>query len=774
MRRAAATLALLLLAGVMGPAPRAIAHTSPTPTEPLPPHAHEFPLRSGSSLALRGGDEPAMRFHGRWRGAPQAVDPMTTGGTLRVAGARDEGDSGTIRLPAERWSRKGKTFRYADPGGSAGGILSLQVAMGAKGGSLKMKAGTGAWQYRLDAAQTEVAVTLEIGTSRWCAVFGTSDLRQKSDRRLRGRATVKPGGCACDALVASTWAGVQSIFEQHGCTAEACHGSAPGEGGLDLRPDVAFANLVGVPSTADEEIPRVLPGDKDGSLLWQKLAVRTLGLEDVPGSGMPVGEVAPLSEDELRIISLWIYNGAPATGIVPDSDALLLSSCTPPPEPQKIPAPDPPAPGEGVQLHSAPWSVPVSSEDEVCFPTYYDLSGVIDEEFRGPCPESRGGPSRECFFYNRLELIQDPNSHHSIPRVYVGDYPPTHPSFGAWTCHGGDMDGTPCNPTNLGVAAPLGADCGGAPAECAGTPEPTIACIGYGPPDFGQGFNLAESAGAPSILTATEPRYVLDLPYAVMDAIPVSGVIVWNSHAFNATAKPTTNEQWLRFFFAPEDEQIHQLQDFFHIRDIFIHEVPPFERRNYCTTLTFRPGTRLFEMVSHTHKRGALFELWGPGISSVCSTAVDPACAPEPGPPALRTTDYADPDQVFFDPPMPLDGDDLSRSVKYCATYDNGMTDPTRVKRRSTAPPGAVVCTEAEIACLDGPRRGQLCGGDDAQCDSAPGAGDGVCDACPLRGWVTADDEMFALLGSYHCEAGVDCVLPTEFPRQFPGGVIAP
>jgi len=328
-------------------------------------------------------------------------------------------------------------------------------------------------------------------------------------------------------------------------------------------------------------------------------------------------------------------------------------------------------------------------------------------------------------------------------------------------------------PTGIGTPAPAGADCA-PPGECAGAVRSSIACIGYGPPDFGQGFNLAESAGAPDIFIATEPRYVIDLPHGVMDAIPISGVMVWNSHAFNATPEPTTNEQWLRLFFAPPEDRQYLLHDYFHIRDIFIQNVPPFERREYCTTLTFRPGTRLFEMVSHTHKRGALFEAWGPGVSSICSTAVDPTCAREPGPPTLRTTDYADPDQVFFDTPLALDGDDLSRSIKYCATYDNGFTDPAAVKRRSTAPPGAVTCSNAEIACLDGPYRGTPCGGDDRVCDSAPGANDGTCDACPLRGWVTADDEMFALLGSYYCADGVDCALPTEFPRQLPGGITFP
>jgi hypothetical protein len=37
-----------------------------------------------------------------------------------------------------------------------------------------------------------------------------------------------------------------------------------------------------------------------------------------------------------------------------------------------------------------------------------------------------------------------------------------------------------------------------------------------------------------------------------------------------------------------------------------------------------------------------------------------------------------------------------------------------------------------------------------ASCDSAAGAGDGECDACPLIGGVTTEDEMFVLLGDYY------------------------
>ena len=42
-------------------------------------------------------------------------------------------------------------------------------------------------------------------------------------------------------------------------------------------------------------------------------------------------------------------------------------------------------------------------------------------------------------------------------------------------------------------------------------------------------------------------------------------------------------------------------------------------------------------------------------------------------------------------------------------------------------------------------------------CDSSPGKGDGICDACALTGGLTTDDEMFILIGSYFCKPGTEC-----------------
>jgi hypothetical protein len=721
----------------------------------------EHPL-APSSVMLRGGSSHRVVFQARWKGETGAVDPTAQGGTLRIIGGPNEGDSGLVELPAERWTVRKRVLRYQDRAGTAAGIRSVILRVGKKGGIVKI-IGRGAWPYTIDRPQTEVTVTFGIGVARWCAKFDADNL-DNGNGMVRGHSKIAPASCPCEAPATSTFAGIQTaIFERHGCTQAICHGASPGEGSLDLRPDHAYASLVDVPSTILPSQKRVEPGARDQSLLYRKLAASTLGLEGVPGAAMPNGAFAPLSPSELRAIELWIYNGAAQEGVVKGTDT-LLGSCLPPPEPQKIRPPEHPGPGEGVQLYSPPWTIPANGEGEVCFATWYDFSAEVPDELKFPCPNIWGGPSRECFAYKRTELTQDPNSHHSILRLYRGNYPITDPGFGTFTCHGGANAGTACDPLKIGVPAPTGADCGER-SGCAGSVVPAVACIGYGPPDLSVGAKFgADSETTPQITISTSPYYKNAYPPDVYNVMPVSGIFVENSHAFNATDEPTTNEQWLNIYFATPAERKYIVQDLFDGLDIFIENVPPFEKREYCRTFTMPVGTRMFEMYSHTHKRGKLFRGWGPGIPTTCSSSYT-TCTPETTEPFLVTTDYADPDIVHWPDGLVLDGDAAARTFKYCALYDNGATDPSKVKRLSTSPLppfGIGSCKVSDTACVDGPHKGEPCNGSNAACDSSPGLGDGVCDACPLRGGVTTDDEMFIMLGAYYCAPGSPCEATIE------------
>ena len=111
--------------------------------------------------------------------------------------------------------------------------------------------------------------------------------------------------------------------------------------------------------------------------------------------------------------------------------------------------------------------------------------------------------------------------------------------------------------------------------------------------------------------------------------------------------------------------------------------------------------------------------------------------------------------QLNFSPPVLYDSADPDdRTFLYCSVYDNGST-PTSpaVKRQSTSPsaPGGLgpfapggPCDDTETTCFGGANAGTACNGNDAVCDS------GQCDACPVRGGVTTEDEMFIFIGTYY------------------------
>src|SRR5690606_30652936 len=74
------------------------------------------------------------------------------------------------------------------------------------------------------------------------------------------------------------------------------------------------------------------------------------------------------------------------------------------------------------------------------------------------------------------------------------------------------------------------------------------------------------------------------------------------------------------------------------------------------------------------------------------------------------------------------------------------------------------------VACTAG-RVGAPCNGEDdhAACDSSPGAGDGECDACPITGGESTENEMFNLFGLYYVDpavAGEDAALGVASAAQ--------
>lgn len=132
------------------------------------------------------------------------------------------------------------------------------------------------------------------------------------------------GVAACDEDLSSvtgpspnlepTFSSIQrEIFEttdqagRQACTG--CHtaaGRTPA-GGLNLTSGNSYGALVGVSSGQRPGVPRVAPGNPDGSYLVRKLE----GGPDIGGTRMPRGTGPYLTPGQMLVVRRWIAIGAP-------------------------------------------------------------------------------------------------------------------------------------------------------------------------------------------------------------------------------------------------------------------------------------------------------------------------------------------------------------------------------------------------------------------------------------------------------------------------------
>ncbi|HEX6244027.1 MAG TPA: hypothetical protein VFZ61_24090 [Polyangiales bacterium] len=539
-----------------------------------------------------------------------------------------------------------------------------------------------------------------------------------------------PGPCD------TTWKAVQrTIFEGRGCTESACHGAKEKAGGLDLSPGVAYKNLVFADAEASLSVPlyRIHPGEQALSLLYLKVAAAVDEEAKLPagaGAPMPTGK-APLSADQLAGLRLWIRAGAPETGVVEGTQELLGCDLPSEADPNRTIQPPVPDVEEGFQHASGTWTVPPDTDNEVCFATYYDLSDSAPDWARFPC--ELNGDSHTCVGFKRRQLSQDAQSHHSIINVYTGSASPTDPSWGAWRCVGGDLDQKACDPTKLGVSASSGgADCG-ADSACQSAPVKSIACRGYGPTD--RDLKSVGAGGAQSPVSSQR------FPEGVYGQLPIKGIIVWNSHGFNLTSKAADIGQFNTFWYARPNERTYLVRRIFDSRYIFTMTVPPFESREYCATFTLPRYANLANISSHAHKRGVLWRTWLPPNTPNCLPSA--GCSPNAAPPDYVSKSYNDPLTIDYSPALTFDGEDeASRTLKYCAVFDNGKDHADLVKQRSKLLEGVNDCGSGQTFCLDGANKGKACASD----GDCPGSS---CDACTVTGGFTTEDEMFILLGDF-------------------------
>jgi len=526
------------------------------------------------------------------------------------------------------------------------------------------------------------------------------------------------------------------IFERKGCTAQACHGAAK-VGGLDLRADVAWENLVDAPS-ANSANARVQPGTAYDSYLYQKLRAATEpGSVQVAGSPMPVG-TAPLADKELEAIQLWILKGAPKTGTVADQTkgidvGSLLDACLPPAKPIKTKPLDPPAADEGIQFVLPPYLLAKNSEVEICTPFAYDFTDKVPAEYKDV--------ARNVMFVNGSRVRQDPQSHHLVvwnPKKPLTSVAPNDPT---WTCRGGASDGKACN------AQKGSADCGEG-SVCAGKATPGTLCgfdtaaLGSGGPltldQLAQLLGLLGGGGIPSQVANTQsPQQYTPPLEGVYTEIPLKGVLWFNSHAFNLTDEDTLLEARVNYLYAKELKREMRPVNVIDNNAVFNGQ-PPFTRKTYCGKHVVPQNYSLAIMTGHTHRRGEHFWVTDAKRAKI-----------------YESFDYNDPDYRRFAPWLEFTSPNAAdRTLEYCATFSNGLTkddEPdVELVTRASRMPDRTKCTP--VACTAG-KVAAACKSD-ADCDSTPGAGDGDCDACPITAGQTTENEMFVLMPWY--------VLPPE------------
>lgn len=770
----AAFLALVLALALVVPATPADAHVSSDPIRAKvlkldtrkDPAKHKATFVSSKEIALNPSHDPRLE---------------TTQVLFRWTGQSGvgAGRSALITLDPANWIGLGnpegsKGYKYIDKNATQGGVKKVVFKPGNSGGLLKIIVAGAHFSWEVAGPHDSAWVHFRTEDEWYCAELG-GDVKKNEDgfyvaknaappaacpAQICGNGVLEIGeecddgnltlddGCDNDCTIgscigsedyATTFEAIQAVvFDGYGCTSELCHGQSPGEGLLDLRPESAYAQLLGVPSSTAPAVDRIEPGEPISSVLYDKLAAASHAHPTVfGGSPMPIGG-PPLTDEHLEAVELWIRGGAP-DDLVVEGTASLLGSCLPPPDPLVIDPPAHPGAGVGVQLQQTPWPLPAESESEICMATYFNFAatGLVPTSAKQACALASGNnPSGECLMFHRQLLVQDPQSHHSIVHLYEGSETWTHPTWGAWTYKFQDtsnpLHGLPCDPTEVDPA--LGYNPG-----CSSAVIPSIACIGYGPPDASIFF-------AGGISGSQEPYYDYEFADGVFEQIPMSGMIVWNSHAFNATQGDSSMSQYLNLDFAGPADQANQVVQIFDIDDIFAANVPPFETREYCSNYVIPSGASLFGLSSHTHRFGVRFRIWEPPNAN-CSVST---CTPgAPGQLIYESTEYSDPVQLRFDPPVVYNGSTTNRRFRFCSEYDNGST-PTSPPVKLNSNPLGTGCAIAQRQCTDGPNKGVLCGGSDAFCDSAPGAGDGSCDACPAVGGITTEDEMFVLLGAYY------------------------
>jgi hypothetical protein len=240
--------------------------------------------------------------------------------------------------------------------------------------------------------------------------------------------------------------------------------------------------------------------------------------------------------------------------------------------------------------------------------------------------------------------------------------------------------------------------------------------------------------GLPAQLANTQSpqEYVPPFEGGVYWEVPLQGVLWFNSHAFNLSDTDTVLDARMNFYFAKE--RTRKIIPVNVVKNQVPNGLAPFTKKTYCSTAVVPQHNSIAMLAGHTHRHGQRF--WAKDAT---------------GKQIYQSFVYNDPVYQHFDPWLEFTApDEASRTIEFCAEFNNGLRedgtpDVDMVTRRSRMPPPNATCTP--VACTAG-KVGEACSTNE-DCNSAPDATNGECDACPITTGVTTENEMFVLMPWY-------------------------
>ena len=128
----------------------------------------------------------------------------------------------------------------------------------------------------------------------------------------------------------------------------------------------------------------------------------------------------------------------------------------------------------------------------------------------------------------------------------------------------------------------------------------------------------------------------------VYNEIPLKGVIIWNSHAFNLTDQDGKLEAWINSYFAKPEEQQYPVDADLRRRpsDPLQDERPAVQgRRGLQRASRCRADAQLFELSSHMHQRGKRWRTLDGRLACQGGPHDGEACSPFGPDDAFETTD---------------------------------------------------------------------------------------------------------------------------------------